>query len=54
MEAKMHLLPPMVELDLILLILPVATLTIAWLTGSLPRHRAAPGRRSRQGHPSDH
>jgi hypothetical protein len=49
----MHLLPPMVELDLALLIFALAMLAIAVLTCSLPTHHVVAGRRDRRGHRSD-
>jgi len=53
MEAQMHLLAPMVELDLILLVFTLAVLAIAWLTCSLPTHHVADHRRARRGHRLD-
>jgi len=49
----MHLLAPMVELDLILLVFTLAVLAIAWLTCSLPTHHVADHRRARRGHRLD-
>src|SRR5262249_37223090 len=54
MEAQMHLLPPMVELDLILLILTLAMLAIAWLTCIVPGDRVDADHRGRRRHHSNH
>jgi hypothetical protein len=42
MEAKMHFLPPQVELDATLLLLTLVALAITWLSCRLPTRDVTP------------